>query len=234
MTSRGPLITLLAGVATATVMLALSLNATPSAPSASRSGPPSQSGVPTQSQPLTPAPQPTTSQPTASRSTTSPTPAPFAATYAGRLTGTRGSIAVAVYGETAFAYLCDGAEFEIWMKGKTAGKALALSGTKRKASLTGLYDAGFATGSVEAEGRDWDFRIPVAVAPAGLYRATTTVRNVRVVAGWIVLADGSQVGVVTTGTQPAPAPQLNTSTRLAMTAGARLQAIAIDGKTGSF
>ena len=50
-----------------------------------------------------------------------------------------------------------------------------------------------------------EFEIDEAKRPAGLYRA----RGSKTTIGWIVLPDGSQVGVQTTGSDSSAAPRLD-------------------------
>ena len=65
--------------------------------------------------------------------------------------------------------------------------------------------------------------------PSGLYRATATVRNAKVVGGWIVLPDGSQVGVVTVDDVPQPAPAIDPGTGAVTVDGAALTAVPVTG-----
>ncbi len=58
-----------------------------------------------------------------------------------------------------------------------------------------------------------DFQRRHGVAPpSGLYRASAQVRQAKVVGGWIVLPNGSQVGVVDVAGEPTTAPPLDTAT----------------------
>ena len=50
-----------------------------------------------------------------------------------------------------------------------------------------------------------------SASPAGLYRANIVFHGLAVVVGWAVLPDGTQQGVVVTGTTKQPAPMLNLS-----------------------
>jgi hypothetical protein len=154
----------------------------------------------------------------------------FAATYAGRVNGGGPTIAVAVRAGEAVAYVCDGRHIEAWLSGTAVNGKLNLTG-RGQASLTGVHDENAAAGTATVGGRRWQFRAPVVLPPSGLYRATTTVRNAEVIGGWIVLADGTQVGVVTTGDEPQPAPSLDTERRTTTIDGSQVSAAQVDGTT---
>jgi serine/threonine-protein kinase len=147
-------------------------------------------------------------------------------TFAARLE--IGTLFVAVRDGRAIAYLCDGDKVEVWFQGPALAGELALS-SKAGATLTGSFKAGAATGSVTFGGRNAKFRIPSVKKPSGLYRAAGQVRDAQVKGGWIVLADGTQTGVLTVGGKPQPAPPLDTTTR---TAGEGIEATAVDAESG--
>jgi hypothetical protein len=73
-------------------------------------------------------------------------------------------------------------------------------------------------------GRTLHFAISAAGQPAGLYRSSSSSRTI----GWIVLPDGSQVGVDNDGT-PAAAPKLDPESRVANVDGVQVTAQPISG-----
>jgi serine/threonine-protein kinase len=236
MKRAGPYLTLLIGVAVAavlTVMSVLSVNASrkdDTANTAADAEPaataPAEPGAAPTETPNPPAPPATTPPPTKP-------PAGNQATYAGRVIGGGGTIAIAVRDGRAIAYLCDGKRLEAWLSGTASGGTLALTGAKG-ARLDGTLANGVASGTVQAAGREFRFSVGVVKAPSGLYRASAKVRNATVVAGWIRLPDGSYVGAYTAdGGEPAPAPALDPATRTATLDGTTLAATPIDGETGS-
>jgi hypothetical protein len=188
MKRKGPLITLLAGLVLALTLIVVNMNATKSPPTYGL--PDAQAVAPTAAAPTAPA-------------TTAPAER---VTFAGSTVGGAASIAIAVKDGHAVAYLCDG-RAEAWLQGTASGGALALSGTGN-ASLTGSYGNGAAAGSITAAGHTWSFSVKEVKPPSGLYRSTATVRNATVVGGWIVLANGKQVGVLNVAGVPEPAPEL--------------------------
>lgn len=126
---------------------------------------------------------------------------PNDAVYVGR-TG-RVAVAVAVSGNRAAAYLCDGRRIEAWLTGRIDGDELRLRG-KRGARLDGRLTAAGLVGDFMVRGRTYAYQIESADKPAGLYRGASD--DGAIVIGWIVLPDGSEVGLQTdaSGTRPAP------------------------------
>jgi hypothetical protein len=218
---KGPHLTLLVGLVLALILLILSANASKSATGSYGSSPAGNTGAaPTAPATSTPSPQKPAS-----------TAVPLAkGTFAGRVTGAGATVAIAVHNGKAIAYVCDGNRIEAWLQGSAVGGSLSLTGTN--GSLNGSYSAKAATGSVVAGGRQWTFTVPLVKPPSGLYRATATIRNAKVIGGWIVLGDGTQVGVVSTDDQPAAAPPLDVSSGQAMINDATISAAPVDGESG--
>jgi hypothetical protein len=144
--------------------------------------------------------------------------------YAGRAEDNAGAIAVAVLGDQAAAYFCDGRDVEAWFRGTVAGEDLALK-SKSGATLEAEYDGDHIKGSMKINTNTVEFEINEAEKPAGLYRSrgsTTTI-------GWIVLEDGSQLGVQTTGAGSTAAPQLDLENPQVTVDGENLSAAPING-----
>lgn len=137
------------------------------------------------------------------------------AVWAGEVDGGGATIAISVRDGVAIAYLCDGRRIEAWLRGVAANGELYLTG-RSGAEVTGRFGDGKAVGRVTVSGRTWKFTAPAVKKPSGLYRATAQVRNAEVDGGWIVLANGRQVGVLSVDGEPEPAPTLNTSTGVAI------------------
>jgi hypothetical protein len=205
-----PLITLLTGAALGVVLLIASMLATPSgkpasysaAAAAATSAPASATSAPAvATEPSSPAPS---SPAPAAPSPTTVTTSPVKATYAGRVGGGGGSVAVSIHDGQAIAYVCNGSTVEAWFKGTAVNGVLIMTG-KNNSRFSAIYDFGKVTGDVLAHGTDYSFSLPVVNKPSGLYRATAVVRGAMIKAGWIVLSDGNIV----------------------------LHAVAVDGVTGS-
>jgi hypothetical protein len=225
----GPLFTLLAGVLLAGGIGVADLATGAGAPTVA--GAASAVGAPATT---TTAP-PGTTAPSATAVTTAAPPktdVPARADYAGKVTGGGASIAVSARDGHAIAYVCDGKKLEAWLQGVTVGGKLDLKGAP-DASLTGSFDATSVTGTVTAAGRTYQFSVPTAKKPAGLYRATPKVKGKAAKVGWIVQPDGSQVGILTTAEGPAAAPPLDPAAAAATVDGAPVTAEAISGLTGN-
>jgi hypothetical protein len=128
-----------------------------------------------------------------------------------------------VKGGRAAAYVCDGRSVEAWLTGTLTGGRLALR-SKAGDQLAGTLAAEGVTGTVTVRGRQLSFTIDKAEPPAGLYRARTARNTI----GWIVLPDGSQVGIDNDGT-PAPAPPLDPASSTATVGGTAVTATSVTG-----
>jgi hypothetical protein len=150
---------------------------------------------------------------------------PAEVVYTGKATNGRLAIAVAVKGDQAAAYLCDGRSVEAWLRGTAAQGKVDLSSKDGSARLTAALDGQNLAGTVSLGGREYPFVIGVAPPPAGLYRGkdgSTTI-------GWIVLPDGSVVGIATTGDSSVPAPELNPQDGAATVDGRQIDADKVAG-----
>jgi len=116
---------------------------------------------------------------------------------------------------------------EAWLQGTVSDAgAITMTGA-RNASLTGTIAGGKASGTVTAVGRQWTFTAPTVTAPSGLYRAAAQVRGAQVVGGWIVLANGEQVGMIDFGDHEESAPPLQGTA--ANLGGTPATAVRLDG-----
>jgi len=216
MKRSGPLLTLLAGLLFGLFML--SLNATTGTKSAS-------SAYQEESPASNPSPSPS---PSATGTTPSPSTsrAPVAdADYAGRTDDDSAAVAVTLRDGRAIAYFCDGHARESWLKGDVEDDGrLRLTG-KHGAKLNGTLDQGKRIrGTVDIDGGHHAFTADRAKKPSGLYRATATVRGATLDGGWIVLRDGTQVGILNRDRKPSPAPRIDPATGTVTVDGARLTA----------
>src|SRR5215470_10769987 len=185
-----PLITLLTGAALGVILLIASMLVTPSGTPVSYSASDASSAS---SSPSAPAAASSSSAPATEPSAVPTATSPTHATYAGRVGGGGGSVAVAIHGNQAIAYVCNGSTVEAWMRGTATGGKLVMTG-KDGAKLTATYSHRRVAGDVAAHGTDYSFAVHLVNKPSGLYQATAKVRGATVKAGWIVLPDGSQVG----------------------------------------
>ncbi len=215
MTHRSPLVTLAGLVIAFGVMFGV--NIASSAPIDSYQPPAASSSAAAPSASAPSASAATTSPSTSPSESPSPTPSPSASetknggsefpnqvVYAGRTRDGSSSIAIAILGDKAAAYLCDGRNVESWLRGTVDGDETSLT-SKDGAQLEAKLDGDALKGEIEVNDEKYRFVIREAKKPAGLYRA----KGSKTTIGWIVLPDGSQVGIQTTGGDSSAAPELD-------------------------
>jgi hypothetical protein len=129
-------------------------------------------------------------------------------TYAGRTSGNEATIAIALRDGQVAAYLCDGREVESWLQGSIADGRLTVQGA-RDSSATGVVEGNAIFGTVSVNGQQWPYSAQLASSPAGLYEGNATANGVSNRIGWIVLQDGSQVGIWNRNGIRQPAPLLD-------------------------
>jgi hypothetical protein len=253
------LITLLAGLALAGVLITLSMNATrkadlaagaANAPAAQNGGAasdvspenPADEEAPDDAQPDDAQPDDATPPPEAGDADEDADAAPAEpaarqnVTWAGRMKGGDATIAITAKGDKAIAYVCDGEDIEAWLQGTAVDGELDLAAaakSKTKAKLTGTFGNGRAKGSVTVDGTKFTFDVGTVKKPSGLYRATTDVRGARLDGGWIVLADGTQVGLATFAGSPVPVGRLDLNSRTTTIFGERITASPVTPGAGS-
>jgi serine/threonine-protein kinase len=183
---------------------------------------------------------------TAAATTASATPSPSTsqgfvipphANYVGEVQGNLGSVALVVHDTFAVAYFCNGKTQEAWFRGTPHNGKLSMTG-KNNATLTANYALGHARGTVTVDGIPHIFSIIAVHKPSGLYQSIAVVRGATVKAGWVVLANGTQVGSLEPNSSLAvppaqTAPKLDLSTLTAQDGDTTLSATPIDGETGS-
>jgi hypothetical protein len=194
---------------------ATTTTAAPSSSTAPSSEPPAASESPSAS------PSPSASETTTS---TKPRAYPDRVVYAGHTKDGSAGIAVAVLGDRTAAYFCDGRSIESWLRGRVTADTVNLK-SKRGAKLKARLDGSVLRGTIRVGGKKATFAIKAAKKPAGLYRA----RGSKTTIGWIVLPDGSQVGVRTTGNKSVPAPKLDPGQAEVTVNGEQLTAEPVSG-----
>ena len=232
MTHRSPLVTLLGLVAAFAIMFGVNLAS--SAPRDSYTAGPSPTASataaastadPTSAPPSTepsPSPPPT---PSPSPTETAEEKFPNKVVYAGRTEDDSAALAVAILGDRAAAYLCDGQDVESWLRGTVKGNEISLT-SKKGAALEAKLVHGALEGKIELAGRqELQFLLNEAKPPAGLYRA----RGAKTTIGWIILRNGEQVGIQTTGEESAPAPKLDPDSPEVTVDGEQLQGEPVSG-----
>jgi pyruvate/2-oxoglutarate dehydrogenase complex dihydrolipoamide acyltransferase (E2) component len=223
---RSPLVTLAAVALAFAIMFTVNMLTGP--PGSSSTGTAGPSAAPATATASTPSPQPTetaAATPSASPSESAEdSKFPEKVVYAGRTDDGPAAIAVAVLGDQAAAYFCDGANIEAWFRGTVEGGDISLK-SKSGATLQAELDGDHIKGTVKIKNDTLKFEINEAKKPAGLYRA----RGSRTTIGWIVLEDGSQVGVQTTGAESSAAPRLDPMNPQVTVDGENLDAGPVNG-----
>ena len=219
MRARGPILTLLAVVVLAGILLAINLTKSPAgAPTAQPAAQPAAA-------PAVPGPAPAAPAPPVAPGaapTAAPGAAPPAATesfpgqakYTGYTDGNHAALAVTVRNNKVSAYLCDGKAIEGWYQGSSSGGTLGAKGRGTN-ELTGSLSGGKLSGTVSAAGKSWTYTAAPAAAPAGLYRSKTTSGTT----GWVKDSTGQVTGLTNKGGVSAPAPPLDPATAQSVEGG---------------
>jgi serine/threonine-protein kinase len=242
-----PVITLIVGLALAVSLLVSSMTAVSakkaalaqaSASAAANTGPAATGSA---AQPTAAGAATTTASSSAAASPSSTSSAGFVipphANYVGQVQGDLGSVAIVVHDTFAVAYFCNGKTQEAWFKGTPHDGQLSMTG-KNNATLTANYALGHARGTVTVDGIAHVFSIIAVHKPSGLFQSIAVVRGATIKAGWIVLANGTQVGSMEPNENAAnptsqTAPKLDVSSLTAQYEGTTIVATPIDGETGS-
>ena len=224
MKHRSPLLTLAAVAVAFAVMFTVNMLASPPGSSSTGTAPPAApttaSASPGSQETGTAAASPS---PSATKSADD-SKFPEKVVYAGRAEDGAGAIAVAVLGTQAAGYFCDGRSVESWFRGTVTGSDISLK-SKDGATLQASLDGDHLKGSLRIKNERVRFEIDEAKKPAGLYRA----RGSQTTIGWIVLEDGSEVGVQRTGQDSRPAPELDPQNPQVTVDGTELDAAPVNG-----
>jgi hypothetical protein len=223
---RSPLVTL-AAVALAFVIM-FTVNMLSGPPGGSSTGTASPSAAPATADATSPSSQPSETAvrtPSASASeSVEDSKFPGKVVYTGRTEDKSGALAVAALGDQAAAYFCDGRSIESWLQGTVKGAHISLK-SKDGATLQAALDGDHLKGTLKIKSDRLKFEINEAKKPAGLYRA----RGSKTTIGWIVLEDGSEVGIQTTSTDSSAAPQLDPADPEVIVNGEKLDAAPVNG-----
>lgn len=215
MAQRGPLVT--AVVVVGGLVGLMTANSAGGLVTAGSTPPPSNAGATQSEQPPTAAQPPADATAPPAETTTVPTttteeqpppdaPAfPAEAVYTGQAADVPLWIAVAVKGEEASAYVCDGETVEVWLKGTAVAGDIDLASADGATTLVGSLDGNTIAGTLTVADEPHDFSIAQAPPPAGLYRGEDGQTTV----GWIVMPNGRVIGVAKTPSGTSPAPALN-------------------------
>lgn len=180
---RGPIVTLAAVAALGVGILLVNMSKEESAPPANPYRQPTTTAA--AATPAAPTPVPPPAPPAAAF--------PAKADYVGKIPTAKGTITVdiAVEGDKAVAYACDGNSIESWLRGSPSNGALSLVSKDKSSRLEGRLDGNAVVGTLWIGDKKWDFTADPAQPPAGLYVYDNAgVRN-----SWIIDGNGGVTGV---------------------------------------
>jgi hypothetical protein len=153
------------------------------------------------------------------------------AVYAGRSSGNEVALAIDTDGGKAAAYVCNGKTVEAWLQGTVKGSQVTLTG-KNGASLDGTMSGLAMFGTVTPKaGVSFPFSAGLAPRPDGVFQARIAVNRLATRIGWVVLPDGTQLGVAASGTTLSPAPALDLGNNSFVLDGTSFTAEPVDGNT---
>lgn len=104
-------------------------------------------------------------------------------TYAGRTADGASTVAVAVKDGQAVAYVCDGADLEVWLKGPADGGDLALEDKTGASTMRGTADGGGVEGTVTVDGTNYDYSASAVDVGTAVQRGRADVGDVAKRAG---------------------------------------------------
>jgi serine/threonine-protein kinase len=234
-----PLLTLLTGAALGVILLIVNMVSYPN-PAKS----PTSYSAPVTSAPAASTAASSPAPAVATSAAASPTPAvtvtvPVAVNFAGKAQKGNAAVAVAIHGDKAIAYICNGPTVAAWFQGTVSNGKVDLAGKGGShASLT-FDTAGTMTGNVSVHDTQFPVSmLPTVHSPAGLYIFTGMVGGKMIKAGWIEMSNGTQIGsILINPGASAPtviaAPLLNVAAATATYDGTVLHATQISGISGS-
>lgn len=151
------------------------------------------------------------------------------AVFTGRSSGDGLAVAVGVKDGRAVGFLSDGNTVEAWLEGTLVGDQLTLHGLDAGTAVTATVGPQSVLGEVTVGGTARPFSAPIATGPAGLFGSRRTVEGTTTRIGWIVLSDGTQVGVRDRNGERSPAPPLNPLTLIALEDGRPIPVLRLSG-----
>jgi hypothetical protein len=154
--------------------------------------------------------------------------APKDGSYVGKVDGTDAYIALVTGSAKVAGYICDSASISVWIPAATvSGNTANLVSRKGVAVGPVTWSGSTASGTVTIDGTGHAFTAQLASGDAGLYRAVqgTPGDAGSIEVGWVVLADGTQRGTITSFTSPITnlaAPKLDTTSTSVSISGSSL------------
>ena len=98
---------------------------------------------------------------------------------------------IAVEGDKAIAYACDGNSIETWLRGPAVDGLASLASKDKTSRLEGRLEGNAVVGTLWIGEKKWDFKADPAQPPAGLY----VYEDAGVRSSWIIDGEGGVTGV---------------------------------------
>jgi hypothetical protein len=158
-------------------------------------------------------------------------PALTEAVFTGRTSDNAITLAVGIKNGRAAGYLCDGSKVEAWLEGDATGGKITLRGRDPSTVVEGTVSEQGLFGTITVAGASRPFAAKLATGPAGLYQSKRVLNGIASRIGWIVLPDGTQVGIRNENGVRTPAPRLDPATAVAVDGGTSIPAERVTGAT---
>jgi serine/threonine protein kinase len=153
------------------------------------------------------------------------------AVFTGRTSDNAITLAVGIKDGRAAGYLCDGSKVEAWLEGAVDGGKVTLRGRDASTTVEATASRQGLFGTITVGGVGRPFSATAAIGPAGLYQSKRVLNGIATRIGWIVLPDGSQVGIRNENGVRTPAPRLEPAAAVAVDGGASVPAERVTGAT---
>ena len=158
-------------------------------------------------------------------------PAITEAVFTGRTSDNAITLAVGIKNGRAAGYLCDGSKVEAWLEGDVTGEKVTLRGRDPSTVVEATVSEQGLFGTITVAGANRPFAAKLATGPAGLYQSKRVLNGIASRIGWIVLPDGTQVGIRNENGVRTPAPRLDPATAVAVDGGTSIPAERVTGAT---
>jgi hypothetical protein len=139
--------------------------------------------------------------------------------YAGVVEETGNLLAIAALDDRVRLFVCDDAD-EVWLEGSVSRDGMVTLKVADGKRRVGFFNTREGVGSFWIGNRLRSFKAAPVDRPAGLYQARSANRDL--VAGWVVLPNGDQVGAVTLNGVNQPAPSIDPAGTTVTVAGEEL------------
>jgi hypothetical protein len=151
--------------------------------------------------------------------------------FTGRTSDNAITLAVGIKNGRAAGYLCDGSKVEAWLEGAATGEKITLRGRDPGTVVEAAVSEPGLFGTITIAGVHRPFAAKLATGPAGLYQSKRVLNGIASRIGWIVLPDGTQVGIRNENGVRTPAPRLDPATAEAVDGGETVRAERVSGAT---